>query len=42
TEAFYNSVRHAQPWAVGLNCALGGKQLRPYVAELARIADCHV
>ena len=42
TEAFYNSIRHAQPWAVGLNCALGGKQLRPYVAELARIAECHV
>jgi len=42
TEAFYNSIRHAQPWAVGLNCALGGKQLRPYVAELARLAECHV
>ncbi len=42
TEAFYNSIRHAQPWAVGLNCALGGKQLRPYVAELARVAECHV
>jgi len=42
TEAFYNSVRHAQPWAVGLNCALGGQQLRPYVAELACVADCKV
>ncbi|MGJ3231396.1 MAG: homocysteine S-methyltransferase family protein [Oceanicaulis sp.] len=42
TEAFYNSVRHAQPWAVGLNCALGAKELRPYVKELARIAECKV
>ncbi len=39
TEAFYNSVRHAQPWVVGLNCALGADQLRPYVAEMARVAD---
>jgi 5-methyltetrahydrofolate--homocysteine methyltransferase len=37
--AFWNSVRHARPLAVGLNCALGGDMLRPYVAELARIAD---
>jgi 5-methyltetrahydrofolate--homocysteine methyltransferase len=42
TEAFWNSVRHARPLAVGLNCALGGRELRPYVAELARIADCFV
>lgn len=42
TEAFWNSIRHAQPLAVGLNCALGAKQLRPYVAELARIADVYV
>ncbi len=42
TEAFYNSVRHARPWAVGLNCALGGKQLRPYVVELSRVAECKV
>jgi len=41
-EAFYNSVRHARPLAVGLNCALGAKELRPYVEELARIAECHV
>ncbi len=39
TEAFWNSIRHARPAAVGLNCALGGRQLRPYVAELSRIAD---
>ncbi|MGA2396979.1 MAG: methionine synthase [Steroidobacteraceae bacterium] len=42
TEAFWNSVRHVRPAAVGLNCALGGKQLRPYIEELARIADTHV
>src|SRR5215207_1401953 len=42
TEAFWNSVRHATPLAVGLNCALGAQQLRPYVAELARVADTHV
>lgn len=40
--AFWYSIRHAQPLAVGLNCALGAQQLRPYVAELARIADCAV
>ncbi len=38
-EAFYNSIRHANPFAVGLNCALGAKELRPYIAELAGIAD---
>ena len=42
TEAFWNSIRHARPAAVGLNCALGGKQLRPYVEELSRIADVFV
>jgi 5-methyltetrahydrofolate--homocysteine methyltransferase len=42
TEAFWNSVRHARPLAVGLNCALGAKQLRPYIEELARIADIYV
>ena len=41
-EAFWNSVRHVRPLSVGLNCALGAEQLRPYVEELARIADCHV
>ena len=40
--AFWNSVRHARPLAVGLNCALGARMLRPYVAELARIADVPV
>jgi 5-methyltetrahydrofolate--homocysteine methyltransferase len=42
TEAFWNSVRHARPTAIGLNCALGAKQLRPYIQELARIADTYV
>jgi 5-methyltetrahydrofolate--homocysteine methyltransferase len=41
-EAFYNSVRHARPIAVGLNCALGAKELRPYVEELAGIAESYV
>ncbi|TAK88177.1 MAG: methionine synthase [Betaproteobacteria bacterium] len=41
-EAFYNSVRHARPLAVGLNCALGATQLRPYIEELARIAEMRV
>jgi 5-methyltetrahydrofolate--homocysteine methyltransferase len=42
TEAFWNSIRHAKPLVVGLNCALGGRQLRPYIEELARIADTYV
>ncbi|HEX7374433.1 MAG TPA: methionine synthase, partial [Steroidobacteraceae bacterium] len=42
TEAFWNSVRHARPTVIGLNCALGARQLRPYVEELSRIADCYV
>lgn len=41
-EAFWNSVRHARPLAIGLNCALGAAQLRAYVAELARVADTYV
>ena len=42
TEAFWNSVRHAKPIAVGLNCALGAPEMRPYIAEVARIADTFV
>ena len=42
TEAFYNSVRHTQPIAVGLNCALGAKELRVYVEELSAIAETRV
>jgi len=42
TEAFYNSIRHAKPFSVGINCALGGRAMRPYIEELSRIAGCHV
>src|SRR5690349_11364637 len=42
TEAFWASVRHARPLAVGLNCALGGREMRPYMAELSRVADTFV
>jgi 5-methyltetrahydrofolate--homocysteine methyltransferase len=41
-EAFYISVKHADPVAIGLNCALGGAQMRPHVEELAQIAGCYV
>ncbi|MDF1820938.1 MAG: methionine synthase [Alcanivoracaceae bacterium] len=39
TEAFYNSLRHARPLTIGLNCALGAQELRPYMAELSRISE---
>ncbi|WP_417775889.1 methionine synthase [Stutzerimonas xanthomarina] len=42
TEAFWNSVRHAKPISVGLNCALGAKELRPYLEELSNKAETHV
>ena len=42
TEAFWHSVRHAEPLAVGLNCALGAEELRQYVETLSDIADVHV
>jgi 5-methyltetrahydrofolate--homocysteine methyltransferase len=41
-EAFWNSVRHARPAVIGLNCALGAKQLRPYIKELSGLADAYV
>ncbi|HXW04167.1 MAG TPA: methionine synthase [Vicinamibacterales bacterium] len=41
-DAFYTSIRHARPFAVGMNCALGARDMRPYLAELARIAECYV
>jgi 5-methyltetrahydrofolate--homocysteine methyltransferase len=41
-EAFWNSVRHARPTTIGLNCALGARQLRPYVEEMSQIADTYV
>ena len=42
TEAFWNSLRHAKPILIGLNCALGAEELRPYVQELSRVADTYV
>ncbi|MGY1840672.1 MULTISPECIES: methionine synthase [unclassified Modestobacter] len=42
TEAFWHSVRHVEPLLVGLNCALGAKEMRPYLAEVARVADTFV
>jgi len=42
TEAFWNSIAHANPLLVGLNCALGASELRPYLGELSRIAGTHV
>jgi 5-methyltetrahydrofolate--homocysteine methyltransferase len=38
-EAFWNSIRHAAPLSVGLNCALGAKEMRAHIAEIARVAD---
>jgi 5-methyltetrahydrofolate--homocysteine methyltransferase len=38
-EAFWNSVKHAKPFAIGLNCALGADLMRPHIADLARVAD---
>lgn len=41
-EAFWNSVRNARPLSVGINCALGAAEMRPYIDELSRIADCFI
>jgi 5-methyltetrahydrofolate--homocysteine methyltransferase len=41
-EAFWNSIRHIEPFMIGLNCALGAAELRPYLAELSRVADTRV
>lgn len=41
-EAFWYAVRHAHPISVGINCALGPEEMRPYVEELSRLADCAV
>ena len=41
-EAFWNSVRHSKPLAVGINCALGAAEMRPYIEELSHIADCYI
>ncbi|PTY08144.1 5-methyltetrahydrofolate--homocysteine methyltransferase [Opitutaceae bacterium EW11] len=41
-QAFYHSIRHAKPFSVGINCALGARQMRPYLEELSKIAECYV
>ncbi|MGH9311372.1 MAG: homocysteine S-methyltransferase family protein, partial [Vicinamibacterales bacterium] len=41
-DAFYVSIRHAKPFSVGINCALGARDMRPYLEELARMAECYV
>ena len=41
-EAFYTSVAHAKPISVGLNCALGAKEMRPHIEELSQLASCYV
>lgn len=41
-EAFYTSLMHAKPLSIGLNCALGAKEMRPYIEELSQIASCYV
>ena len=40
--AFWNSVRHARPFSIGLNCALGATELRPWLLELSKVAECPV
>ena len=40
--AFWSSVRHARPLSVGINCALGAREMRPYIEELSKIADCYI
>jgi 5-methyltetrahydrofolate--homocysteine methyltransferase len=42
TEAFWNSVRHVRPLAVGINCSLGAALMRPYIEELARVAETYI
>ena len=41
-EAFWNSVRHASPFSIGLNCALGAREMRAHLAEISRVADTFV
>ena len=41
-DAFYVSIRHANPFAVGINCALGAREMRPHLEELARLAESYV
>jgi 5-methyltetrahydrofolate--homocysteine methyltransferase len=41
-EAFYTSIAHAKPLSVGLNCALGAKEMRPHIVELSQLASCYI
>jgi 5-methyltetrahydrofolate--homocysteine methyltransferase len=41
-DAFYTAIRHAKPFAVGMNCALGAVEMRPHLEELVRLAECYV
>ena len=41
-EAFYTSIAHAKPWAVGLNCALGADEMRPHIEAISRVAETRV
>jgi 5-methyltetrahydrofolate--homocysteine methyltransferase len=41
-EAFWNSVRHVEPFSIGLNCALGAKEMRQHIDTLSRVADTRV
>jgi 5-methyltetrahydrofolate--homocysteine methyltransferase len=40
--AFYNSIRHARPLSIGINCALGAAEMRPYIEELSNISECYI
>lgn len=42
TEAFYNSIRHARPLSIGINCSLGAKEMRPYIEELSKISESYI
>eukprot|EP01097_Dermamoeba_algensis_P003885 TRINITY_DN2631_c0_g1_i1.p1 TRINITY_DN2631_c0_g1~~TRINITY_DN2631_c0_g1_i1.p1 ORF type:complete len:1278 (-),score=396.63 TRINITY_DN2631_c0_g1_i1:101-3748(-) len=42
TEAFYSSIKHIEPFSVGLNCALGADEMKPFLQRLARVANCYV
>ncbi|MFN8943522.1 MAG: methionine synthase, partial [Pseudobdellovibrionaceae bacterium] len=41
-EAFWNSIKHAEPLSVGINCALGAREMLPYIKDLSRVADCYI
>ena len=41
-EAFWTSIRHSHPWSVGINCALGAREMRPLIEELAGLSDCRI